>query len=179
MSFKDLPLLQKILVILFYILAIPFIVLGLVIFAIICIFVIPLEYPIYKLSFFYKKYRYKYELFITSKESYKVINYYKNYSLDFDYEEDAIKIGKITYYFSWFEILSYDDSGECVIAITDNDELELLKESSKIKGKRNVKILVNERDLDKEDISKARKDKKLILYKKVADLYALIESANK
>lgn len=173
MDFKDLSILKKILVIIFLILISPLLLLiGLFI-----IIRIPFEYFIYKKSKYYKKYKEKYSFGITSTDSYKIINYferikYSNYS--YNCENDELIIGKTTYIFPWFEFISYNDEGKCIVAEQDNDEPILLLEDSKMKDKDNTILLIQEKDIDEKDLKMAKNDKYLITYKNLSDLKRII-----
>lgn len=169
MDFKDLSLLKKVAVILILILFSP---LLLVCFIIVALRV-PFEYPKYKSSKYYKKYKRKYSIGITSEDSYKIINYLeeKNLSYDkFDIEKNELIVGKTTYLFPWFECISFNDKGECIIAEQDNYEPTLLLDDLKVKNRKNIRILINSNYFDKEELNLVSENNLLFVYDDFSDI---------
>lgn len=99
MNFKDLSLLNKILVIALFIVITP-----LLLFAVaLTIIIVPFEYPKYRRSRYYKRYKQKYSIGITTHDSYKTINFLekKNIHYDsFDIEKEELTIRNTIYLFS-------------------------------------------------------------------------------
>lgn len=167
MDFKDLSLFKKILVIVFLILISPL----LLIIGSFILIKIPFEYPRYRFSYYYKKYKQKYHFGITSADSYKIINYLEKNKIKYDKynpENDELVINNITYLFPWFEYISYNEDGDCIIAEQDNYEPTLLSEDKKIKNRKDVKLLINKNDFKELNLKKA--NEKIILYNKLSDL---------
>lgn len=169
MDFKDLSLLKKILVIIFLILISPLLLFCGILIIIGGIF----EYPKYKRSRYFKKYKQKYFIGITGNDSYKIINYFENENINYDYfdiEKDELVIGDTTYLFQWFEYISFNEDGKCIIAEQDNYEPTLLSDDLKVKDRKNIKIIINENDFIKEDLDKARNYKLLLTYNNLSEL---------
>lgn len=179
MDFKDLNIFAKILNIILLVLFSPLILLFLLFSGLVYIVTISIEYPKYKMSNYYKKYKEKYYVGVTFQGYYKAINYFKKNNIkydSFDSKEDTIKIGNTTYLFSWFEEISFNEDGECIISEQDNGEFELLKDSKKISEEKNIKILVPKNAFyNKKDLVKAKKHKQLIVYNKFSDLTKIWE----
>jgi len=166
-------LVNNFLKIVYILLILPLIIIAIFILLITVIVTFPVEYPKYKRSKYYQKYKEKYEIGITSTDKFKIINYFEKNNIKyeaFNSKEESFKINNITYLFPWFEILTFDQENNCIIAEQDNDDFELLKDVPKIKDKKNIKILINENEIQKKDITKARNEKILLLYKEISDI---------
>lgn len=169
MDFKDLSLTKKLLLIMLLILLSPLL-LGCVIFIVIRV---PFEYPEYKKSRYYKKYKQKYSIGITYEEFYKVINYLEQENIkydSFDVENEELRIGDTTYLFPWFECISFDEDGNLVVAEQDNFEPTLLANEEKVKGRKNIKIIINKKEFYDLDLTRSGNTELLLMYDDIADL---------
>lgn len=169
MDFKDLSLFKKVLVIIFLIFVSPLLLLAIMI----MIVQVPFEYPKYKKSGYYKKYKQKYFIGITISDSYKIINYLEKENIKYDFfdiDKEELIIGNMTYLFPWFEYISFNEDGECIIAEQDNDEPTLLSDDLKVKDRKNIKIIINQKEFSELELKEAHEIKMLFVYNKISDI---------
>lgn len=159
------------------VICLPVILIVLIVSGIVCIARFPADYPKYKRSDYYKKYKQPYYTGIMKSDCFMFCSYIEKNNLDIEFvnnkKEQYFKRNNIIYFFSWFEGISFDESDKCVITVHEGWEVEDLKKIIENKEKEyncDVKILIKEDDIEKQDIQKAYACDLLFVYKDVSDI---------
>ncbi|MBQ1735849.1 MAG: hypothetical protein IIT86_02930 [Oscillospiraceae bacterium] len=172
-EFKGLPRAEKAASVCLIIVCIPMIAVTFVIAAVMFVLVAPFEYPKYKRSRYYKRYRQKYHLTITREASYRIINCLEREQIPYegyDAKEEELVIGGTTYLFPWFENITFDEDGQLVLTEEDGCDPTPLSEEPKVKGRGSVRIIVRKNYFEAADLERAYHDERLFLYDKASEL---------
>lgn len=175
MKFKDLSLFFKIITIISIIILSPLITLSFLFIFVMLIILVPIEYIRYKKSNFFISQNKKYIIGITFNDYYKVINYLEKKKINYiflDNEKELI-INNKKYLFPWFECISFDEKGNCIISEEDNYDFVPLDIDYRIKEK-DIKVLINKKRIDKLYLNNAKENKMLLVYNSISDLVKML-----
>ena len=140
----------------------------------------PREYRKYRQSSYYRKYGRKYKVGITRERSFPVIEYLLNEGVPYDDfimgdDADMLVMGNVCYLFPWFEEIRFEDNGDCLISIQDDDAFEPLAEEDVIKNTLGAKVIINSKEYPNLDVEKAKSNDLLVVYEELSDLKELLK----